>query len=70
MRWRIEKGDVLGWSPSVASFSHKIQNKYYGGHISVHIEGIALEHFSATTQPEMAFSLNNTHVMLCLTIFF
>ena len=35
---------------AVASSSHQIQSDYYGGNISVYIEGIALEHFSATTQ--------------------
>ena len=33
----------------VASFSHKIQFEYYDGHISVYIEGPAMEHFSAPT---------------------
>ena len=31
----------------VASFSHQIQSEHYGGNISVSIEGIKLEHFSA-----------------------
>ena len=31
----------------VASFDNKIQLEYYGVNISVSIEGIALEHFSA-----------------------
>ena len=31
----------------VAIFSHQIQSEYYGGNISVPIEGITLEHFSA-----------------------
>ena len=30
----------------VASFAHQIQSEYYGGNISVSIEGISLEHFS------------------------
>ena len=30
----------------VAIFAHQIQLEYYGGNISVSIEGIALEHFS------------------------
>ena len=34
----------------VASFPHKIQSEYYGGNISVSIEGIALESFSALPQ--------------------
>ena len=34
----------------VASFANQIQSKYYGGNISVSIEGIASEHFSAATQ--------------------
>ena len=31
----------------VARFSNQIQSEYYGGNISVSIEGISLEHFSA-----------------------
>ena len=31
----------------VASFSYQMQSKYCGGNISVSIEGITLEHFSA-----------------------
>ena len=31
----------------VAKFTNQIQSEYYGGNISVSIEGIALEHFSA-----------------------
>ena len=31
----------------VESFANKIKSEYYGGNISVSIEGIALEHFSA-----------------------
>ena len=31
----------------VASFDHQIQSEYYSGNISVSIEGIALENFSA-----------------------
>ena len=34
----------------IASFANKIQSEYYGGNISVYIEGIALEHFSALPQ--------------------
>ena len=34
----------------VASFSHKIQSEYYGGNISVSIEGILLGHFSVLPQ--------------------
>ena len=32
----------------VSSFSHQIQSEYYGGNRYVYIEGIALEHFSAS----------------------
>ena len=32
----------------VSSFSHQIQSEYYGGSRSVSIEGIDLEHFSAS----------------------
>ena len=31
----------------VASFANQIKSEYYGGNISVYIEGIALEHFIA-----------------------
>ena len=34
----------------VAIFAHQIQPEYYGGNISVSIEGIALEHFSSLPQ--------------------
>ena len=34
----------------VASFANQIQSEYYAGNISVSIEGITLEHFSAVTQ--------------------
>ena len=37
----------------VASFVHQMQYEYYDGNISVSIEGIALEKFSATTQPHL-----------------
>ena len=36
----------------VASFAHQIQSEYYSGNISVSIEDIVLEHFSAPTHPE------------------
>ena len=34
----------------VARFSNQIRSKYYGGNISVSIEGIALEHFNSPTK--------------------
>ena len=34
----------------VARFSNQIQSEYYGGNISLSIEVIALEHFSALPQ--------------------
>ena len=37
----------------VASFSNQIQSEYYGGNISVSIEGISLGHFSALPQTEI-----------------
>ena len=37
----------------VASFANQIQSEYYGGNISVPIEGIALEHFSAAHQADI-----------------
>ena len=37
----------------VDSFSHQIKSEYYGGNISVSIQGIALEHFSALPQTEL-----------------
>ena len=36
----------------VASFANKIQSEYYGGNISVYIEGIELEHFSAAQKAD------------------
>ena len=36
----------------VASFAHQIQSEYYGVNISVSIEGIPLEYFSAPTHTE------------------
>ena len=38
---------------AVASFDNKIQSEYYDGNISVSIEGISLEHFSALTKPDI-----------------
>ena len=38
---------------AVASFSHQIQSEYYGGKISVSIEGITPEKFSALQQTEI-----------------
>ena len=37
----------------VARFANQIQSEYYGGNISVSIEGIALEHFSAAPQADI-----------------
>ena len=37
----------------VVSFPHQIQSEYYGANISVSIEGIALEHFSALSQTKI-----------------
>ena len=37
----------------VVSFPNQIQSKYYGGNISMYIEGIALEHYSALPQTEI-----------------
>ena len=37
----------------VARFSHQIQSEYYGGNISVSIEGIVLEHFSALPKADI-----------------
>ena len=34
----------------VASFDHQIKSEYYGGNISVYIEGISLEHSNALPQ--------------------
>ena len=38
----------------VAIFAHQIQYEYYGGNISVSIEGIVLEHFRAPTTTDTA----------------
>ena len=40
----------------VAISPHQIQSEYYGGNISVSIEGITLEHFSAFPQTEIKSS--------------
>ena len=37
----------------VASFANPIQSEYYGGNISVYIEGIALEIFSTVPQEDI-----------------
>ena len=37
----------------VSSFYNQIQLEYYGGNISVSIEGISLEHFSAAPQEDI-----------------
>ena len=37
----------------VASFAHQIQSEYYGVNISVYIECIELEHFSALTKADI-----------------
>ena len=37
----------------VASFANKIQPEYYGGNISMSIEGISLEHLSAVPQADI-----------------
>ena len=40
----------------VASFYNQIQSEYYGGNVSVYIEGIALENFSELPQTEIKSS--------------
>ena len=40
----------------VDSFTNQIQSECYGGHISVYIEGIELEHFSELPQTEIKLS--------------
>ena len=37
----------------VEKFANQTKSEYYGGNISVSIEGIALEHFSATPQADI-----------------
>ena len=34
----------------LSSFAHQIQSEYYGRNRSVYIEGISLDHFSASNQ--------------------
>ena len=41
---------------SVASFANKIQSEYYGRNRSVSIEGIVLEHFSASPKSDIKSS--------------
>ena len=38
---------------SVSSFAHQIKPEYYGGNLSVTIEGIVLEHFSALPKADI-----------------
>ena len=38
----------------MAIFAHQIQSEYYGGNLSVSIEGIVLENFSAPTHTEIS----------------
>ena len=38
----------------VSSFAHQIQSEYYCGNIYLSIEGISMEHLSATTHTETA----------------
>ena len=40
----------------VASFAHQIQSEYYDGNISVSIEGMPLEHFSAFSKGRYQFN--------------
>ena len=44
----------------VASFANQIQSEYYGGNISVSIEGISLENFSAVPQADI-----NSYTISC-----
>ena len=45
--------DCCDYSERVVDiFAHQIQSEQYGGNRSVSIEGIALDHLSATTYPE------------------
>ena len=37
----------------VASFTHQIQSEHFGVNISVYIEGIELEHFSALPKADI-----------------
>ena len=37
-----------------ASFAHQIKSEFYGDNWYVYIEGIVLENFSATTQPDIS----------------
>ena len=46
--WRRDYSERI-----VASFANQIQSEYYGGNISVSIEGIALEHFSEVPQTNL-----------------
>ena len=46
----------------VDSFSHQIQSWYYGVNVSLSIEGIVVDHFSAPTQTEISVTLQaHTH---------
>ena len=54
----------------VASFAQKIQSEYYGANIYVSIEGIDLEHFSATDQETSSYFFHScTDHPMCSLIF-
>ena len=55
----------------VARFSHQIKSEYYGGNIYVTIEGINLEHLSATDQEKSSSYLNSrTRHDVCSLVYF
>ena len=54
----------------VTSFANKIKSEYYGGNISVSIEGIALQHFSASLQKKSIQLHHHVNVMKYFTIFY
>ena len=51
--YSVSRYAVLSWlcRSSGSQFSHQIQSQYYGGNRYVSIEGVLLEHFSATKHP-------------------
>ena len=53
----------------VAGFAHKIQSQYYGGNISVYIEGIAMEYFIAFTKGRYKFNYTITSTSCSVSIF-
>ena len=53
----------------VTIFANQIQSEYYCGNISVYIEGIALEHFSAFSKNRYQFNYTITSTSYSISLF-